>query len=759
MSIPIKSPVVLVFLLIATLTSAQNNDYQLRLQGGIRLYQAEQYSQASSVFQKMRKDFPDSLRVLHYLGLIRFDLQEWSEAKDVFNEIVDKDDSDLETHYYLAICYRELGKFQAIGLRTLTWRKAERHFRYVYTADFRFKDIYYQYALLKKFQDEYATAIHYLWADYRMSKSVKSLVTLYRTYESFLFNKTDDLMNWRPDAPDTLLTLFKADGFRHAGQYDQAATLYAEMKAKLPEGLSSVPLYISIAKLKLKVDQPDSCQFYYERAIELIKTQADAELMFQDVKYIFSDEELTEYENLDRVEEKRTFFKKMWIERNPMPAKTQNYRIVEHVRRVIEAEKEFYFDGVRSQVNNPDKLNYLSFPRVFALNEKYNDKGLVYIRHGEPDDRGFFVEADTPLNETWVYYPRGQMREKLMFHFWQDNDMGADNWRFVPSIPQFMAESRLHMDPIFGQMMVASELEAISLEQQMKMQSQRVVRLGLDTDQHSWDRELRSIFFPFYIATFKSDELMSNCELYFSLTKDDVMHKKASHSLQDSVAVNFAVYDDNYNLLKRHEILVPIRDIVSASKEYGYWPSKFEFKNVPGSYQFALDVRTPDDEAIGGYKFRFNATSYGGPHLKISGIVLAKSITDGTPQDVFFKNDFNVIPNPGKLFDRSEPMHIYFEIYNLPVQNNQNRTFMIDYHVKLLEERTRGFINKIGRLFQKAQPSISNQIERVSKTPTSVEYIALDLENNVPGVYELQVSAFVPGRPDTTSRTINFELK
>jgi tetratricopeptide (TPR) repeat protein len=759
MSLFKKSFFVFALFFLPLSTVAQNNDYHLRLQGGIRLINADQYSQATSLFKKMRKDFPDSLRVQHYLGLIQFKLENWGNAKDYYKEIVDKNEDDIEARYYLGICYRELGKFQAIGLRNLTWRKANIHLRYVYTANFRYKDIYYQYALLKRFQEDYPAAIHYLRADERMSQSVKAVEALHRTYESFLFNKRNDLLNWTPDKPDSTLLLYKADAYRQNGELDKAAELYSQLLAAPPASLSPVPLNISVAKQQYQLEKEDSCQYYYERAIDLIKTQADASLMFQDMKYIFSDDELKQYEQLDRVEEKRSYLKKMWISRNPMPAKVQNYRIVEHVRRVILAEKEFYYDGIRSQVNNPDKLNYLNFPLVFQLNEKFNDKGLVYIRHGEPDDRGFFVQADVPLNETWVYHPRGQLGQKLMFHFWQDNDMGADNWRLVPSIPPYMAESRLHMDPIFGQMMVATELEALSLEQQMKMQSQRVVRLGMDTDQHSWDRELRSIFFPFYIATFKKDEKSSQCELYYSLMTNDVLYKKAPHTIDDSVSINFAVYDPDFNLLQREEARVPIRRIVDASEKMGFWPSKFEFITDPGTYQLALDVRTPGDEAIGGYKFRFNATSYMSENISMSGLVLAKSITEGQPDALFYRNGFNIIPNPGKLFTRKEPVNIYFEIYNLPAQNDKNVNFLINYNVRLLEERTKGLINKIGRIFQKAQPSISNQVERVSTTSTSIEYIALDLEKNVPGVYELKVSAFVPGEQDTTSRQIKFELE
>jgi hypothetical protein len=173
----------------------------------------------------------------------------------------------------------------------------------------------------------------------------------------------------------------------------------------------------------------------------------------------------------------------------------------------------------------------------------------------------------------------------------------------------------------------------------------------------------------------------------------------------------------------------------------------------------AVDIRTPNDEAIGGYKFRFNISDYADENLKMSGIVLAKSIRAAQKQDLFYKNGFTVVPNPGKVFTRKKPVHVYFEIYNVLQDANTRQNFVIRYTVRLLDERTRGIVQKIGRIFRNPQPSISNDVEREADKPTSVEYIALDLGKNVPGIYELSILAFVPGKEDTVSRKINFELQ
>ena len=46
------------------------------------------------------------------------------------------------------------------------------------------------------------------------------------------------------------------------------------------------------------------------------------------------------------------------------------------------------------------------------------------------------------------------------------------------------------------------------------------------------------------------------------------------------------------------------------------------------------------------------------------------------------------------------------------MQEKDRQTFMLNYHVRLLEERTKGLFKRIGSLFRRAQPSISNEIER-----------------------------------------------
>jgi hypothetical protein len=225
------------------------------------------------------------------------------------------------------------------------------------------------------------------------------------------------------------------------------------------------------------------------------------------------------------------------------------------------------------------------------------------------------------------------------------------------------------------------------------------------------------------------------------------------------VNINFAVFDMSFNTIQQIHKNVLMQHIVDSTETLGFWPSQFDFIGAAGDYQLALDIRTPNDEAIGGYKFRFTVSSYSEKSVKMSGLILAKSIRPAEKQDTFYRNSLRVVPNPGKEFSRKQPIHVYFEIYNMDAGTNKRQSFTLRYNVRLLEERTKGLIRKIGRIFARSQPSISNQVERETTRPTSVEYIALDLGKNVPGIYELRVTTLVPGTQDSVSRKINFELK
>ena len=135
-------------------------------------------------------------------------------------------------------------------------------------------------------------------------------------------------------------------------------------------------IYLSLTRIYYAQNLQQLAESYYWKAVDEIQNDVDASLVFEDVKYILTDQELDTYQSLNSITEKINFFKTLWISRDPTPAASINYRLAEHYRRLMYAEKNYEFDGFRTWFNNPDKYGYLNFTRTYNLNQEFNDMGL-----------------------------------------------------------------------------------------------------------------------------------------------------------------------------------------------------------------------------------------------------------------------------------------------------------------------------------------------------------------------------------------------
>ncbi len=736
------------------------DSYESRLLRGTLLFQKGDLNAAARVLEKCYQDSSTDLRVLQLLSEVETKRQRHHTALDWLKKADDISPDDILVRYLKGICRREIGKYKAFLLQRREYKKSENNFKYVIENEPDFRDVFYQYAILENYQDNYASAVSY--AEIQRNRSPGNLdvaIGTHRFYDSFLHNrKLDDYLQWFESHRNSRAHIYLGEAFRLDRQYNKADSVFQLVFQEHDSTMSLVPLRLAASKLSYQMGNERKAQRLFEQAIDSIKTTLDAALMFRNVLYIMEDSELQEYRSLKTPEEKRDFFNKMFVIRDPMPASPDNYRIIEHIRRVIYAEENYYYDGFRTEFSNPDKLHFLVFPKVFDLNERFNDKGLVYIRHGQPDDVAFDVKENAPQNVSWLYYPGTAAQEKLMFHFLQGETQTGNNWRLVATLPRYLLESRMQWDPVFYQIMTGTAIEAISLEHEMAMKSRKSVREGLNSDRHTWQKDIQTLMFPFYVSSFRGDSDKTLCEVYYSFRKDELLGKKGDISASDTLSVGFAVFDNDMNKRHKQHRKIPIQQIVRATDSLGFWPDVFAFQEFPGQYRLSLSAQLTSVQAVGGYRFKFNAASYQGSLPMMSGLELAESIRVSQGTVRFDKNELTVMPMPEKVFNRKEPIHIYFELYNLAV-TDRRLDFMVDYKVRLLESTQNSIFDRISSLFRKRQPMISNKVERFSNEPTSIEYTALDLSENDPGLYELEVVTVIPAHQDTLSRQIKFELK
>ena len=104
--------------------------------------------------------------------------------------------------------------------------------------------------------------------------------------------------------------------------------------------------------------------------------------------------ELADFD-LRRGDARADMLRKFWSMRDRLELRAEGERLAEHLRRLAVARREFLVSG-------NDGV------------ERLDDRGRVFVRHGEPEDRASFAIPGVAPNESWRYRRAG---DDLVVHF------------------------------------------------------------------------------------------------------------------------------------------------------------------------------------------------------------------------------------------------------------------------------------------------------------------------------------------------------
>ena len=549
-------------------------------------------------------------------------------------------------------------------------------------------------------------------------------------------------------------------------------------------------------------------QSYVERAISSIENEHHAQLILEDVKHLITDIELDLFRSLTSPEEWQAFFYAFWARRDPTPPRPENVRMTEHYRRLLIAEKQYEYDGFRLWHNNPDRLNALKFPNSYTLNEEFNDKGLIFIRHGEPYDTEIHVGGDleyrsvidntTPLgspveyssskgwqpNESWQY----TTPQRMDFHFVMGGGGGANAWRLVPEISNIdILISREHWGPLYYELADAARslasvqgtatsresvgdpsvasldeetqsefatsqdsvgggsstsrsvdlgfmdannrkfLEFTSLRNQMIEESTVSVDLALTTDQHTWADEVEPIPMPYQIASFRGEKGETQLDIYFAIPIGTISKKIGQSSGSIEMEMGYALHDTSWTELHRS---AEAKRIPAHQNEDAAAIDFFTINAPSDSLFLSIYSRPLETTQLSGYKFTYDVPDYSQDVFMMSDILLADFIGPAQSGSRFDRGDFHVSPNPFHRYATTQPVFVYFELYNLTYSSNELAEFTVEYILTGESKRRRK---------RKRRPLLTLQIDRTAEVLSPVEIAEVDVTNINPGNYLLTI--------------------
>ncbi len=755
--------------LTANLITAQQPE-QSTLDKAITLYRNGQIESALQMFEKAHQENPGDIGILKTLGQIKANQSNWGDAKDWMNKVLKIHPQDLTARYILGISHRESGKFKALIFRKLEWDKAKKHFNYIIEQDSLFKDVFYQYGILERYARNFKKAVSLLNIQVKLKPSDLYVITdLYLYYDFLLANTNfDDSYEWLKKQPQTFInTYYIGELYRRNEQFVKSDSIF-HLLLNTPESVfSNIPIYLSLVKTNFVKKDNEKAQDFYYQAIDSVNSILDISMLFQDVKYIITDHELAQFEQLKTIDQRKVFIKNLWARKNPAPAAKINYRLIEHVNRIMYADENYRYDGLKVWFNNPDKKAVLKFPKVFSLDDKYNDKGLVYIRHGEPDNKAFTMDqalqqrvGDKAIqpNESWLYYSSNNL-DKMIFHFTIDKNAAGNNWRLTGTIDPKQAANMLNWDPVFQRMYSArTDLDITQINFELEQKIQKETFVGLNSDRHKWEKGTTPLFIPFYMSSFKGDSTKNRYEIYYGLETKNLWSDDIKYEPDINIELGISIHDTLWNIVFNSSKNILSQTIKHQNDSLGIWIDQYNIELDPVNHYLSFFANIPKQKRIGGYKFLLAPVSFNKPTVMISDIELARDIKPFDKKNKFSKHGLQVIPNPTLAFKKNNSFFVYFELYNIPVKNNQNVLYYLEYNLKLLKKEKSNIFSKIAGIFGGGKPKTTIKVERYSNQEFSAEYIALDLSKYNNGHYQLEVIAEFPESEQKVTKTMEFNL-
>lgn len=706
-------------------------------------------SKATKTFKRTLKADKNFTQAYVMLGKLAFAREDWDEVNGRFNKVLDRDPDNLEAHYYRGIANREIGKFRpkfvnSIPLlnKMLEFQKAEKYFKIILAADSLFRDVVYQYALLQRYRGKFEEAVQLGERQIALRPELTGpQIGIFNLYRHLITRRgKDEAISWLAQQPWDHAQYFIAEKLRREKKIAEADSILHQLLST-SKSMSKQPILLSIAKCAYARNRRKTGEIYYWRAVDEIKNDIDAGLVFEEIKYILSDSELHAYRAAKTPAEQSAFFRALWAKRNPMPATEVNLRLAEHFRRLVYAEDNYEYEGFRSWVRSADKIGYLKFPEVYTLNHEFNDKGLVYLRHGPPDDRIATVDPTVPSNESWKYWKSGQNPE-MTFHFIYDDNVSGNLWTLTSRIsyPAMLAD-RATWDPMYQQLLDSPHpAEQLKYEDEIMLQSKVSVATGFSTDRYSWNKKVRPLNVPFSVCTYREASGKTAVEVYFGVPVEPIADLLVERVTYVPLQLGLAFLDNSWRMVKKleNETTIPI-DKEKASDGRLYL-DLFRALIEPGTYRIGFHVMPKYTDYIGGFSNLIaRIPDYNTPALIMSDIELAATIEPAeSSKGKFIKNGLLILPNPSHSYPKNKMVYVYFEVYNLTLDTEGKARFSVEYRVSKLGKMDKTTGKR--RRKRKKGDSISFRTQRESDATFSAEYLAIDASKLKKGDVQLEIT-------------------
>ena len=536
---------------------------------------------------------------------------------------------------------------------------------------------------------------------------------------------------------------------REAGDLDSALVGF---QAYLRLGGDSGVGYLELARTAFKGGHTaDGARWYYSgvRAAQSAEARAGYR---DDLAWLATPAELAVYDTLTTGEQRVMWLQRFWDRRDAADARDPGERLAEHYRRW------FY---VRDHFRLVTRHRHYDITDVYRTTQReFDDRGLIYLRHGEPERRAFYSKPGIVPNESWLYpRPDGD----LVFHFVAREH--NEDFKLVESLVDVFGfaggvvapsgtfgsvsdlySSRELFGPLYMRISHGTAAQGTALAEERRA-GQHSIAVGTSTDSYRqhFDASLDLVTRDFVVG----DGAGTGQALHV------VFAVPAARLTGHPVSGGGVVYPLHFRLLvsdtaDRLVERVDTARLFRAREALGgdaYLTGQLAVAVPPGDYRYRLLVNTPDsaggDVVLGD---SISVERLDGSSIAASDLVLGRR---GAGLSWAAAGD-TVLLNPLGRFPQGSAAELYYEVYGM------ERGATMHTAVQLEKEGGRSLFGAIKGLFGGRRAPVVLEFDAPADGPITRVHRGLDLRDAPRGRYVLTLTVTAGARVIT--RTQRFQI-
>jgi GWxTD domain-containing protein len=196
---------------------------------------------------------------------------------------------------------------------------------------------------------------------------------------------------------------------------------------------------VEVARAHALLGHADSSRLWYYRAVTRALSDSARRDVRHDLRWIATPAELADFD-ARAPDSVAAFLRTFWNRRDAADARRPGERLAEQFRRYQHATEQF---ALASRHRNLDA----AFAFGDTTQTDFDDRGVAYLRHGEPAQRAQFAAPGYDANESWLYH-RNLPEGDLILHFAAVNDVS--DFRLMESLRAVCRSRARYVEPLLN---------------------------------------------------------------------------------------------------------------------------------------------------------------------------------------------------------------------------------------------------------------------------------------------------------------------